>query len=281
MDLARMAKGVAADPYEAALRLWGKIRERPERGKPRCPYVGDPLWESKLQAALGAADPSSAVPSADASETAPIWPGVLQRLTDRGINPGPASYSGHNDGDRAFIRAIWRLARHLPAAKVIETGVAHGVSSRFVLEALQRNDNGGRLWSIDLPPQTLPEIHGQIGVAVDPDAKMAERWSYIQGSSRRRLPALLRDTGPIDLFIHDSLHTEYNMLFEMRAVWPLLRPGGAMVVDDIDNNWAFDIFTKSMPQHQALVCEADPIRPDPLRASRQQKGLFGIVLKNG
>ena len=71
------------------------------------------------------------------------------------------------------------------------------------------------------------------------------------------------------------------MLFEMRAVWPLLRSGDAMVIDDIDNNWAFDAFVKSTSQHQAFVGEADPIRPDPLRTGRQQQGLFGIILKNG
>jgi len=28
------------------------------------------------------------------------------------------------------------------------------------------------------------------------------------------LPLLLRGVGTLDLFIHDSLHTEFNMLFE-------------------------------------------------------------------
>ncbi len=108
----------------------------------------------------------------------------------------------------------------------------------------------------------------------------SSRWTFIRGSSRR-LPPLLRGFGPLDLFIHDSLHTEYNMLFELRAIWPLLRSGGGIVVDDIDNNWAFDIFAKSVPGHLLLVCEAEPVRPDPLRLSRQQKGLFGVILKNG
>src|ERR1700712_4091453 len=97
MALAQIAKDVAADPYEAGLRLWGKFREQSERRKPRCPYASDPLWELKLHMALGAG-----LPCAEASGIGPIWPDVLRRLTDRGINPGPASYSGHNDGDPAF-----------------------------------------------------------------------------------------------------------------------------------------------------------------------------------
>ncbi len=228
-------------------------------------------WEHALHDAVGAA-----CPCAISSELEPIWPVVLERLTSRGVIPGPASYLGHNDGDQAFIRAIWCLVRHLNATKVIETGVAHGVTSRFVLEGLARN-GGGHLWSIDLPPQTISAVHSEIGVAVD--GSMADGWTYIRGSSRRHLRRLLQDTGMIDLFIHDSWHSEYNMLFEMHAAWPRIRPGGAMVVDDIDLNWAFHQFAESMPQHLALVCEAEPIRPDPLRARLQQKGLFGIVVK--
>jgi hypothetical protein len=269
--IAEIAREMATNPLEVGIRLWSKFRERPEQKKKRCNYVADADWEHALHDAVGAA-----FPCAISSELEPIWPVVLERLTSRGVIPGPASYLGHNDGDQAFIRAIWCLVRHLNATKVIETGVAHGVTSRFVLEGLARN-GGGHLWSIDLPPQTISAVHSEIGVAVD--GSMADGWTYIRGSSRRHLRPLLQNTGMIDLFIHDSWHSEYNMLFEMHAAWPRIRPGGAMVVDDIDLNWAFHQFAESMPQHLALVCEAEPIRPDPLRARLQQKGLFGIVVK--
>jgi predicted O-methyltransferase YrrM len=256
---------------EVAIRLWAKLKERPERNTPRCNYAADRNWRGSLHSALGAAAPCTA-----AAECEPIWPRVQETLSSKGVAPGPASYSGHNDADPAFIHAIWCLVRHLRATKVIETGVAHGVTSRFVLEGLRRN-GGGRLWSIDLPPQTMSELHDQIGMAVDHD--LANAWTYIRGSSRRYLPRLLQAVGMIDLFIHDSQHTEYNMLFEMRTAWQLIRPGGAMVVDDIDLNWAFHRFATSLPEHRAIVCAAEPVRPDPLRLRLNQQGLFGIILK--
>jgi hypothetical protein len=80
-----------------------------------------------------------------------------------------------------ITRAIWCLIHHLAATRVVETGVAHGVTSRFVLEALQRS-GGGRLWSIDMPPLLQPELHQEIGVAV-PDALRTD-WTLIRGSSR-------------------------------------------------------------------------------------------------
>ncbi len=109
------------------------------------------------------------------AEAEAIWPRVNRRLMEHGIQPGPHSYLKHNDGDPAFIHAIVLLARSLLAKTVIETGVAHGVTSRFVLEALDRNGNEGRLWSIDQAPQRSPHEHKEIGLAVDGSSEIAKR----------------------------------------------------------------------------------------------------------
>src|SRR5258708_39384870 len=103
------------------------------------------------------------------------------------------------------------LTNHLGAKKIVETGVAHGVTSRFILEALERN-KAGHLWSIDLPP--IEKFwESQIGAAVG--GRYPERWSYIKGSSRLHLPKLLSKLFQIDLFIHDSMHSEHNVRFEL------------------------------------------------------------------
>jgi hypothetical protein len=103
------------------------------------------------------------------------------------------------------------------------------------------------------------------------------RWSYIKGSSRRRLPPLLSRLGNIDLFIHDSMHTEHNVRFELERAWAYLRPGGFILVDDVDLNWGFHSFTESLSPRQCLVCQAEPLQPDLRRFDR--KGLFGIIHK--
>jgi hypothetical protein len=138
---------------------------------------------------------------------------------------------------------------------------------------MERN-RGGELWSIDLPP--IERIwRQQIGMAVGD--RYSDRWSYIKGSSRRRLPVLLTRLGQIDLFIHDSLHSARNVRFELDRAWAVLRPGGAMVVDDVDANWGFQFFTQNFSGHRSMICEAEPLRPDLRRFN--QKGLFGIILK--
>jgi Methyltransferase domain len=257
-----------ADPFE----MWTTTREGylayRERNRPQCPYQSDPTWESRVHAGLGLHYPCDA-----ALEFRALWPKVMNELKSHGINAGPMSFNNWNDGDAGFVRAVWCLTRHLKPSTIVETGVAHGVTSRFILEALERNKKG-QLFSIDLPP--LDEAsRKQVGIAVG--GRFADRWSYLKGTSRRHLPALLSQLGEVDLFIHDSLHSERNVRFEMDRAWNALSPNGALVVDDIDANWGFQSFLETFPTPQSMICEAEPIRPDLRRFN--QKGQFGIVLK--
>jgi hypothetical protein len=267
----RACAAVAANPVEFCTRLFSELSELPERGRPVRPYALDRTWESQLQARLGRSAPADA-----AAQIAPIWSDILARMSGAGVAAGPMSFLGWNDGDLGLVRAVWLLARGLNATRVVETGVAHGVTSRFVLEALARN-GGGRLWSIDLPPMLHPEVHDRIGVAVD--KRLRERWTYVRGSSRNHLPEVLKRAAPIDLFIHDSRHTTANVLFELRLAWAALRPGGALVVDDIDTNNGFRRFCRAVDHDRAWACEAEPVRPDERRSNR--KGCFGVILKRG
>jgi len=66
-------------------------------------------------------------------------------------------------------------------------------------------NGAGHLWSIDLPHPFAPELHGETAAAIP--GRQHQRWTYVQGSSRRRLPPLLAELGNIDLFVHCLLYT--------------------------------------------------------------------------
>jgi len=255
-------------PVETATRLWDMHVFRRELRRPPCRYEVDADWERRLHERLCAP-----WPCAFCQEFRSLWPQVLAPLQAGGVDVGPESFQGWNDGDPGLVRAIWCLVRHRRPEQIVETGVARGFTSRFILEALERNGTG-RLWSIDLPPVDRTS-QAQVGMAVGDLHR--ERWSLIRGSSRRRLPALVKQLGAIGLFVHDSLHSERNVRFELDLVWPSLAPGGGVVVDDVDVNYGFQSFAASVETAAALVCEAEPIRPDVRRFN--QKGLFGIALK--
>jgi hypothetical protein len=262
------AAAALADPVTAWDTFTDRIVQNREYRRGPCKHEADPEWERKLAAVRDTSSDNGL------REFQTLWPKVIADVEAQGLTAGPMSFHGYNDGDAGFVRAIWHLIGGLEPLRVVETGVAHGFTSRFILEALNRNAKG-HLYSIDCPPLD-PEAKKQIGVAVG--NRFADRWSLIFGTSRRQLPPLLNRLGQIDLFIHDSRHTEQNVRFELECVWPRLRAGGAMVVDDIDTNWGFDSFTKAHSGYAALICEAEPVRPDPRRFN--QKGLFGIILKN-
>src|SRR4030095_14360883 len=125
---------IAADPAE----VWTTIRETyvadRELSRPRCRYMPVHRWDEWLHIAL-----NEPWPCAANSELIDLWPRIMGELEVKGIRPGPMSFQGWNDGDAGLIRAIWCLTRHLRPRTVVETGVGHGVTSRFVLEALERN----------------------------------------------------------------------------------------------------------------------------------------------
>jgi predicted O-methyltransferase YrrM len=268
---------IARDPRQTWATIQDEYVYARERRGPQCSYTPDADWEQRLHLDLGCPWPCP-----QAAEFWALWPSVIAELEAKGIHAGPESFQAWNDGDAALVRAIWCLTRHLKPKKVVETGVGHGVTSRFILEALARNA-AGHLWSIDLPP--IDRFwRSQVGAAVgDPQSSpCAARWTLLRGSSRRHLPQLLAQLGEIDLFVHDSLHSARNVRFELDLAWPALSPHGALVVDDVDANWAFhtftqDLFAQAFPAQQSFIAEAEPLHPDLRRFN--QKGLFGIILK--
>lgn len=259
---------IASDPFEIWTILQQNYVARRERLVPADLYQAEEGWDRRMHELLGIAWPCTAV-----SEFAILWPQVIAELETKGVRVGPETVQGWNDGDAGLARAVWCLTRHLRPVKVVETGVLHGVTSRFILEALERNGIG-HLWSIDLPPFE-PVWQHEIGIAVGD--RFRSRWSYVRGTSKRRLPDIISKLGQIDIFVHDSLHSEQNVRFEVDRAFAALRPGGAIVVDDIDANWGFRTFKQAFSGHRSLICEAEPLRPDLRRFNK--KGLFGIIMK--
>jgi hypothetical protein len=277
---ARAARAFIADPIEVLLNIQAKVAEHDElRAKrtkgvggfmpwPPCPYEEtDEDWERGLHELLGASWPCPCT-----ERFWELWSEVVQSLEAKSLRLGRGAFAGWGDGEPGLVRAVWCLTHHLRPNSVVETGVARGITSRFILEALARND-AGHLWSIDLPPPLDRGLHDQVGVAV-PEC-LQDRWTYIRGSSRRRLPRLLAQLGEIDLFIHDSRHSQRNLLFELNHAWDALKPAGVLIADDIDLNCGFHSFRVSRSGQPSLVCLAEPLRPDYGR--QEDRGVFGVM----
>ena len=137
-------------------------------------------------------------------------------------------------GDPALGRLCYELVRGTRPARIVETGVATGVTTAYLLAGLE--DNGsGLLESIDLPPLELIAA-GQVGAAVPPE--LQARWRLHWGSSRRQLPRILRRPEGVGLFVHDSEHGYETMRWELERAWEALAPGGWLVADDAGHHRA-------------------------------------------
>lgn len=134
---------------------------------------------------------------------------------------------------------------------IVETGVANGISSSYILLAL-KNRNEGKLYSVDgifMPYHTKEKI----GQAIPEHLK--NKQSLVIGDSQVVLKKLLPDLGIIDLFLHDSYHTYNQMITEYNIAWPYIKTGGFLTSDIIDLNDAFLDFAEKIERDPIIILE--------------------------
>jgi len=177
--------------------------------------------------------------------------------------PNGAFHTVYN-GDSELAGFCYAVTRALRAKRVVETGVCYGVTSAYILQAMQANGEG-HLDSIDVPPLGK-DPERQVGRFI-PD-ELRSRWALHRDRSARVLRPLLRRLGSIDLFVHDSQHTYRNMRDEFAAAWPFLRPGGALISDDVQGNTAFHELAGKSDVAASIVVE-----------EQGKSVLFGVAVK--
>jgi hypothetical protein len=257
--LVRLLRTAAGAPITVTRALPGEFRQR--YGKEQ--YLGTQVtdnFDEQLHSLLGAPWPCPQDNRLDE-----LMADIRVLLAAQGLSFGRGTYGWYADADRSLCRAVWCTVLHTRPEVVIETGVAHGVTSRIVLEALARNELG-HLWSIDLPFPFDSRLRAQTGAAVTDACR--GRWSYLEGSSRQRLPPLMAEVTHVEMFIHDSLHTAKNTAFEAEQVASAMPSGSVMVIDDIRMHNGFALFAGRHPEFQTIVCPHD-----------DRIGMFGIAVK--
>ncbi len=155
---------------------------------------------------------------------------------------------------------LYILLRAVKANRIVETGVANGGSTYYILSAILKNGRG-YLHSIDKPlyedtlhKDTLRKIgihskhHGAIPLGKDvgwlvPE-QLRDNWTLYFGDSQKILPKLLSELSNIDVFIHDSRHMYRHMIFEYKVSWNYINKGGLLCSHDVLQNNAFDDFVR-------------------------------------
>jgi predicted O-methyltransferase YrrM len=190
-------------------------------------------------------------------EAAPLTRSLETKLADvkwpAGSTPGASTSQ-----DRGPV--LYALVRALRPTHVLETGVASGTSSYYLLAALAKNGSGS-LDSVDLPPEAWKgTAYGERDTVALPEqqrtgwvvpVELRPRWRLHLGDTKALLPGIVAGASPVDLFLHDSEHTYETMIFEYRTVWPFLRESGVLASDDVGWNRAFGDFAR---EHRLNPC---------------------------
>jgi hypothetical protein len=150
---------------------------------------------------------------------------------------------------RLSALALYSMVRNRKCDLVLETGVASGLSSYFVLKAMKEN-GGGNLMSIDLPNYENAEGYvnadGRLDNVYTPREKgvgwivpdeLRSNWKLILGSSEECLPKV----GEVpDIFYHDSEHS-YKVM-KMEYEWAYAKGVKLIMSDDIEWSKAWPDF---------------------------------------
>lgn len=151
------------------------------------------------------------------------------------------------EGRRSYVEIdapleLHALVRLLRPAHVMEVGVSSGVSSAYLLNAMELN-GAGTLHSVDLPanPASGPSHRKKPGSSwtIPPGRAsgwavpfgLRKRWDLRLGDKAEVLPLLARELRRVELFVYDVPHEDGVTREEFRSLDGLLPPGGVVIVD--------------------------------------------------
>jgi predicted O-methyltransferase YrrM len=179
----------------------------------------------------------------------------LSREPDTGVIPA------NFDASEELAAVCYCIARLRRPSVVVETGVGRGVSSYYILHALE--DNGaGHLYSIELPKRKS-SMKRAVGKLVP--TRLRRRWTLIFGTGLQELKWLCGKLRRVDMFIHDSDHTYFNQLAEYQSALACMNKGGILVSDDVTND--------------ALLEASEEFGCSSLVIRQNKSGYIGIILK--
>src|SRR5271165_7065862 len=94
------AASVASDPFGSWNRFQEQFAAHREGPTPPDLYRPDLDWESRLNSLIDLSEPEELK-----NEFWALWPQVIAEMEAKGVQAGPQSFKGWNDGDAAFVRA--------------------------------------------------------------------------------------------------------------------------------------------------------------------------------
>jgi len=159
----------------------------------------------------------------------------------------PPAYAVH--GESSLL--LYALVRLLQPRNVLETGVANGHSSFYLLNAMAAN-RSGRLHSV--------EIATDVGALLDPAEK--ERWQLHvldRRHKRKSFERVLEGLPELDVFLRDSDYSYQWVAFELEAARTKLAHLQLLAVNDAEKSYGFLDFCASHAVKPVLLFDGGKV----------------------
>jgi predicted O-methyltransferase YrrM len=244
--LAKAIRTLLTDPGLFRDLILRRLDEREERRNPGTPQSAAAIEYDELLALLRDRYGAGVDEALEEPALAEIERHVAERTKEKSEDGALPAFWNASD---PLARVCYALVRVIRPSIVVETGVAYGRTSAYMLTAMAENGHG-QLHSVDWTPTARAEIGALI-----PD-ELRGRWDLRYGPSRRLLPALVQEIGAIDMFVADAMHTYNAVLRELTTVQPGLAPSAAVLVDDIQDHGAFGDWAARLSPGLAEVVSA-------------------------
>lgn len=159
-------------------------------------------------------------------------------------------------GGAGSIRLCYFVSRKIKPELIIETGVASGFSSLSFLSALDKNQNGGHLYSSDLPYLAAADSMKVIGSVVP--KHLRHNWKLFTRGDMFNLPDILKIVKrDIDLIHYDSDKSFLGRYFALKSLLPKLSEKGLLLMDDIGDNCFFEWLVKREKLNHIFVIDGN------------------------
>ncbi len=151
------------------------------------------------------------------------------------INQSSITSKRWNAEENLFV-LLYSLIRSNESKFVVETGVANGISTNAIMNALQQAGKNGELHSFDVLPETRNAYSGP------------GNWNFHllpTKNTARKIKGIVSKFSKVDIWVHDSDHGYRWQKFEYLLALASLSDDGILISDDIDASPAWGELAKT------------------------------------
>ena len=151
------------------------------------------------------------------------------------INQSSITSKRWNAEENLFV-LLYSLIRSNKSKFVVETGVANGITTNAIMNALQQASKDGELHSFDVLPEARNAYSGP------------GNWNFHllpTKNTARKIKGIVSKFSKVDIWVHDSDHGYRWQKFEYLLALASLSDNGILISDDIDASSAWGELAKT------------------------------------